>query len=312
MYSIDINFLNDRPEYKTAGTSLVEPKPKGDGQPPMNPIPMLIGGGVALLVNALVGGAWFVLQGQNSEAQAKLDKLTNDVQTQDSKAKEIDKINGDISQINGETQSLATVFDQIKPWSALIQDLSDRVPPGVQITNINQIDPSPTAITPAAAPSASASASASSSPGASPSPSASASASASPSPSASAIPVATGPVQTPKLEIVGSANTFDQVNDFQLLIQNSPFFNANDTRLVAATLKDNTTQIQLRDQKGASGDLPKLRPIVEYKIETTLSSKPASDLLADFKRKQADGLVVRIETLVDRGILKPKTEVKKP
>jgi type IV pilus assembly protein PilN len=114
------------------------------------------------------------------------------------------------------------------------------------------------------------------------------------------------------VEIIGSANSFDQVNDFQLLIQNSPFFNAKDTRLVAATLKENTTQIQLRDQKGSSGDLPKLRPIVEYKIETTLSSKPASDLLAEFKRKQADGLVVRIETLVDRGILKPKTEVKKP
>ncbi|MEY3870748.1 MAG: hypothetical protein RLZZ338_4642 [Cyanobacteriota bacterium] len=312
MYSIDINFLNDRPEYKERGTSLVEPGTKREGQPPMNPIPMLIGGGVALLVNALVGGAWFVLQGQNSEAQAKLDKLTSDVQTQDSKAKEIDKINGDTSQINGETQSLATVFDQIKPWSALIQDLSDRVPPGLQITNINQIDPSPTVITPAATPSASASASASSSPGASPSPSASASASASPSPSASAVPVAAGPVQTPKVEIIGSANSFDQVNDFQLLIQNSPFFNANDTRLVAATLKENTTQIQLRDQKGTSGELPKLRPIVEYKIETSLSSKPASDLLADFKRKQADGLVVRIETLVDRGILKPKTEVKKP
>jgi type IV pilus assembly protein PilN len=309
MYSIDINFLRDRPEWSPDGKTDFPPLPPG-GPPPMNPIPMLIGGGVALLVNALVGGGWFVLQGQNTELQAKLDKLASEITNLKNQAVSIDKTNGETSQINAETQSLASVFDQIKPWSALIQDLSDRVPPGVQITSINQIDPSPTVVTPAATPSASASASASSSPGASPSPSASAS--ASPSPSPPAIPAAAGPVQTPKLEIVGSANSFDQVNDFQILIQNSPFFNANDTRLVAATLKDNTTPIQLRDQKGASGDLPKLRPIVEYKIETTLSSKPASDLLAEFKRKQADGLAVRIETLVDKGILKPKTEAKKP
>jgi type IV pilus assembly protein PilN len=95
-----------------------------------------------------------------------------------------------------------------------------------------------------------------------------------------------------------------------LLVQRSPFFLNTDTKLVAATLTNNPTQIQLRNQNAA--ELPQLRPVVVYKIETTLSPTGASELLPELRSKQADGLAIRIETLQEKGVLEPqKPEVKK-
>jgi type IV pilus assembly protein PilN len=98
-----------------------------------------------------------------------------------------------------------------------------------------------------------------------------------------------------------------------LLVQRSPFFLNTDTKLVAATLKNNPTQLQLRNQNAAAAaELPKLRPVVEYKIETTLSPTGASELLPELRSKQADGLAIRIKTLQEKGVLEPQQpEVKK-
>uniref|UniRef100_UPI00187ED4B2 PilN domain-containing protein n=1 Tax=Microcoleus sp. LEGE 07076 TaxID=915322 RepID=UPI00187ED4B2 len=115
------------------------------------------------------------------------------------------------------------------------------------------------------------------------------------------------------VQISGMASTFAQVNDFMLLIQRSPFFLDTDTKLVAATLKNNPTQLQVRNPSASAAELPKLRPVVEYKIETTLSPTGASELLPELRKKQADGLAIRIETLQEKGMLEPqKGEVKKP
>jgi type IV pilus assembly protein PilN len=97
-----------------------------------------------------------------------------------------------------------------------------------------------------------------------------------------------------------------------LLVQRSPFFLNTDTKLVAATLKNNPTQLQVRNQNAAAAELPELRKVVEYKIETTLSPTGASELLPELRSKQADGLAIRIETLQQKGVLEPqKPEVKK-
>jgi type IV pilus assembly protein PilN len=98
-----------------------------------------------------------------------------------------------------------------------------------------------------------------------------------------------------------------------LLVQRSPFFLNTDTKLVAATLTNNPTQLKVRNQNAAATELPQLRPVVEYKIETTLSPTGASELLPELQSKQADGLAIRIKTLQDKGVLEPQKpeEVKK-
>jgi type IV pilus assembly protein PilN len=296
MYSLDINFLNDRPDYKPVAAKSSAKKSSGGAKDQMPLIGAVL---FAIGVNAAVMGAWWWATNQNTQLANEQADLDQKLATLNTQANTIKAINAETDKVTAEYKALAGVFDQIKPWSAMLQDLSARTPAGLQIAKIEQIDPLPSAVAaatprPAATPAAS--------PGASPS-------SASPTPAAAPTPVV--PQQPAKVQISGIASTFAQVNDFMLLVQRSPFFLNTDTKLVAATLKSNPTQLQLRKQN-AGAELPKLRPVVEYKIETTLSPTGASELLPELRSKQADGLAIRIETLQEKGVLEPqKPEVKK-
>jgi type IV pilus assembly protein PilN len=304
MYSLDINFLNDRPDYKPVAAKSSAKKSSGGAKDQMPIWGALL---FAFGVNAAVMGAWWWATNQNNNLATEQAALDQELATLNTQANTIKAINAETDKITAEYKALAGVFDQIKPWSAMLQDLSVRTPAGVQISKIEQIDPSPSPVV-AATPSPAATPAAS--PGASPSP-------ASPTPAAAATPAAAPtpvvPQQAAKVQISGIASTFAQVNDFMLLVQRSPFFLNTDTKLVAATLKNNPTQLEVRNQQNAGeAELPKLRPVVEYKIETTLSPTGASELLPELRSKQADGLAIRIETLQEKGVLEPqKPEVKK-
>jgi type IV pilus assembly protein PilN len=302
MYSLDINFLNDRPDYKPVAAKSSAKKSSGGAKDQMPLIGALL---FAFGVNAAVMGAWWWATNQNTQLATEQATLDQELATLNTQANTIKAINAETDKVTAEYKALAGVFDQIKPWSAMLQDLSARTPAGLQIAKIEQIDPSPSPVAAATPPPA---ATPAASPGASPSP-------ASPTPAAptpAATPTPVVPQQAAKVQISGIASTFAQVNDFMLLVQRSPFFLNTDTKLVAATLKNNPTQLQVRNQNAAAAELPKLRPVVEYKIETTLSPTGASELLPELRSKQADGLAIRIETLQEKGVLEPqKPEVKK-
>ena len=298
MYSLDINFLNDRPDYKPVATKSPAKKSSGGAKDQLPIYGALL---FAFGVNAAVLGAWWWATNENTNLATQQAAIDQELATLNTQANTIKAINAETDQVTAEYKALAGVFDQIKPWSAMLQDLSARTPAGVQIGKIEQIDPSPSPVAAAPPPPAPTPAA---SPGASPSP-------ASPAPAAPPVPVV--PQQASKVQISGIASTFAQVNDFMLLVQRSPFFLNTDTKLIAATLKNNPAQLQVRNQNAAPPELPKLRPVVEYKIETTLSPTGASELLPELRSKQADGLAIRIETLQEKGVLEPqKGEVKKP
>lgn len=140
MYSLDINFLKDRPAYqpkldKKSGIKL----PTGNFTPVY--IGVTLGVGFPLLVG---GGLWF-LQTKTSELEQAIAQLEAESQKLDAEISNINKIKEQTKTVKTETQSLVTVFDQIRPWSAMLEDLRDRIPPTVQIENVKQIPPSPPA-----------------------------------------------------------------------------------------------------------------------------------------------------------------------
>ncbi len=303
MYSLDINFLNDRPEYKPAAAKTSVKRGSGSAKDQLPLIGALL---FALGINAAVMGAWWWVNNENTGLAGEQAILDEELANLNTQADAIKAVNAETDKITAEYKALAGVFDQIKPWSAMFQDLSARTPAGVRISAIEQIDPSPSPVAAAPPPEAAppASPEASPSPGASPSPA---------SPAPEAIPTPVAPPQPAKVVISGVANTFDQVNDFMLLVQRSPFFLNTDTKLIAATLKDNPTQLEVRTPSaGGASELPKLRPVVEYKIETSLSPTGASELLPELRSKQADGLAIRIESLQEKGVLPQTGDVKKP
>lgn len=272
MYSLDINFLNDRPEFKPdAARRGGRPRSSfsvGDRRP------LYWGLAAGVFLPVLMLALWGILQARITslqEQQADLDRQLGDLEAQ---KKELASVNAQIKQTTDETQALASVFNQIKPWSAMAQDIRDRLPPGVQVTAIKQVpekDPNGAAAQPAAAGST--------------------------------------PVSR-VVQISGVANSFNDVNDFLLTLQQSNFLQNDQTKLVDSKLGDRRT-LRLPDIPGlnATGggttDAPRLPPQIEFSIETALNDVPASELIRELDRKGAVGLVTRIEALKDKGVIKP-------
>ncbi|WP_413162091.1 PilN domain-containing protein [Capilliphycus salinus ALCB114379] len=271
MYSLDINFLNDRPDYKPAERKT--PASAGGRTSAVDRTPILIGTAVALAANALVGGVWLVFNQRNAQLQTELTALQAQLGEKNDLVAELEKIEAEAKQTNSEADALATVFNEIKPWSALTQELAELMQiAGVKINSIEQTEPEP----------------------------------AKPATSAKGEDAAAAPAQeTAKLEITGNANSFTQLNDFILLINQSPFFDGSTTKLLSASLEDNPTELDVPDSSNSNNELPDLQPVVEYTIETNLSQAKASELLPQLKSKGAVGLVNRIQTLQQKGVIQP-------
>ncbi|MDJ0556492.1 MAG: PilN domain-containing protein [Microcoleaceae cyanobacterium MO_207.B10] len=269
MYGLDINFLNDRPEYKKD-----LPKPVTPGPSLEDPRPIMIGAAAAVAVNGLVAGSLVWLNQVNNGLKADLGKLNAELSQLDAQVKNLEAIKEKTKTFKAEAKALATVFDQIKPWSAILGEFSSLMPSGVKIARIEQKP-------------------------------AKKNASAPPPPSKKNAKAAAPPPSQPTstLSISGTAESYGAVNDFLLLLQNSQFFQGEETKLISATKKSNPTRLELRDsQSTLAPEIPELPQIVEYKIETNLSPLGASELLPQLKSQGAVGLVDRIETLKQKGV----------
>jgi type IV pilus assembly protein PilN len=271
MYSVNINLLKDRPGFArddaARGTMSAGPVDK---------TPMWIGGlvGAGAVGLTLLGfaGANFrtqMLQTENSNLDAKLQALDADV-------KRLEQIKADEQKVVAETQALATIFNQIKPWSAMMQDVRDRVPSTLQIAEITQAAP------PAPAPNAAGGAA----PGTAPAPAPNAAGTAAPAGAAAPMP----PAGT-ALTLTGKARSFSDINDFVLSLKRSPFLVSDKTQLVSSERERRNS----RDSGQAE--------LITYEIRTALSTVTASDLLQELRLKGATGLTSRIDFLKQKGVI---------
>lgn len=134
MYSLDINFLQDRPSHQKKTDKVVKTTSPGG-----NLMPLFIGLAVGVFLPVFVFGSWYILNAQNSSLEEKIAELEVENQQLETEIGDIKKIKAETDKIKGENQALVTVFDQIRPWSAMLQDLRDRIPGRVQLEDIEQI-----------------------------------------------------------------------------------------------------------------------------------------------------------------------------
>lgn len=275
MYSLDINFLNDRLERPVEK----EVRRRSSGRQTSFPLYAGLIAGVAL--PALMLGFWGFLKYQNQQLNERLTSVDSDLAEINQLQARVTQLNEEAGQVEAENQALATVFDQIKPWSAILYDVRTSTPANVQIGNIEQLAPDETTVQSAAQPAAAA-------------------------PEEGAAAAAPAGAATDGVRISGLARSFDDVNDFVLTLQQSPFLIKEETRLVKAELIDNPTQIEFSSVEGQSTQLEASLPeVVEYSIETRLTNLSASELLPELERNLALGLTARIQALRDRGVIQP-------
>ncbi len=352
MYSIDINLLRERAEFQTdnptefTGDASIAPRK-------YSKIPMFVGVGIAALALLATGGGWWWLGEQTIQLEAKqkdLDAKLGSLKAQDARLAEI---NGKVAQVTEESQSFASVFNQIQPWSAVLQDLRESIPQGVQIASVTQTEiksTAPAVAAPAAAPAPKGGlvAKISTPPNAEGKPAAPAApapAAATPAPASGGIttyptledsiaakfpgtkaaaPVApaaplAADVPTTKLDITGTAKSFDEVNNFILTLKQSAFFNPDETQLLSTSMMAPLTVERIKPALAepaatttATGTpIVPVKPnklevrLVEYKIQTTLKRIPAADLMLELERKGAVGLVARLKSLQQQQVIKP-------
>lgn len=253
MYSLDINFLKDRPGHqKQSGGNN---KPTKASLPAGSKTPIFIGVAVAVFFPALLGTALWFVQAQNASLDEKIVLLEQENQQLEAKLGDIKQIRAQTDAIKTETQALVSVFDQIRPWSAMLQVVRDRIPASVRIETVKQTAPETVAE------------------------------------GQSTSNTAGG------IEISGSARSFDDVNDFLLSLQQSPFFKTGEGKIVTAELADSPIPQGLPE-----GVTVKVAPIVKYTIVSQLSEVPASELMRELEQKGTVGLVARIRSLQRTGV----------
>jgi type IV pilus assembly protein PilN len=254
MNQIDINLLNDRPEYSTGSSSNPTSSVSSESK-----TPLLLGGALA---GALIGLVLLLLGGltaYNQHLASKNEELDSSLNKLAPELAKLEELKSKESVILAETAALAKVFNQIKPWSATLQDLRDRVPPTLQITSIEQT--------------------VSAAPAPSPTPS--------PAPGAQASP-APAPPPSNDLKITGNALTFSDINDFELILRKSPFLKPEASKLVLSQREtDSQSKASLikYEMKTQQNDVP------ASELLQVLNAKGATGLVARIETLKRQGVM---------------------
>ncbi len=249
MYGIDINFLNDR---KDRPTEAIVPVKKAKGSSGSK-LPIFVGMGVAVAACAAVGGSWLVLQSQQKGLAAENAVLDAQLTELQQKLAQVDTVRQQTAAVNNEIQALASVFERIRPWSAIVRDVQSRIPNRTQISRLVQTAPA----------------------------------------------LEDGGSAAGGLDLGGNACSFDDVNDFLLTLQASPFLDSESLEISTATLG----QVVEGRCPGEVEDGSPLA-LVNYTIVGDIKSIPATMLLDELNRQQeSTGLAARIRALQETGAI---------
>ncbi len=135
MYSLDINFLKDRQQQDFSKISIADKKSVLSVK---ENLPIIIGGGIAVLLPGLAGISVLILGQLSNQTQAKIEQLDAELVKLNAQSKSFEEIEAQIEANKKEIQALVTVFNQIKPWSATFQEIENQIPPSVNVESIKQ------------------------------------------------------------------------------------------------------------------------------------------------------------------------------
>ena len=135
MYNLDINFLRDRIPESSVDLSgdFVKKEPSIADK-----IPIIAGAIAALVAPAIAFGYLRSVKAQTTEIKAEIQVIEAEIAELGSQNTKIEEVNAEIEQVEQETAALVGVFDKIEPWAAILQEVSDRTPPGVLVESLQQ------------------------------------------------------------------------------------------------------------------------------------------------------------------------------
>lgn len=136
MYSLDVNFLKDRSADVVRSTQTTTISLSTDNL--QKQLPMYIGGAVMVLLPALAGLGILGVNWQKGQTQANIQQLEAEIARLQGEQQQIQAVTAKIAAVHQEADGLINVFNQIKPWSALFQEITNQLPSEVQLESIQQ------------------------------------------------------------------------------------------------------------------------------------------------------------------------------
>lgn len=92
------------------------------------------------------------------------------------------------------------------------------------------------------------------------------------------------------ISLTGKATSYNELNDFLLLLKASPLLEGKETVLVSSALQPATND--------------KNFTLVNFQIRTAITTKSPADILPALQKTGADGLVTRVNLLKQQGVIK--------
>ncbi|MEM1426647.1 MAG: PilN domain-containing protein [Cyanobacteria bacterium P01_H01_bin.130] len=299
MYSLNVNFLKDRPEFQGGGKPAAAKKQAKKGISLDGQTPLYLGVAGALAALGIVGGAFLYLNFEMNKLESQQLTLDDELSDLQAQINEAERAQAETGIIRKQTQALVGVFDQIRAWSAILGDIRDRLPVGVQVQTMQEEAPDLPRTTAQPA-------------------------------EGDALP----PPPKKKITIAGNASSVDAIGEFLLLLRQSPFLDRDATKLIKTEYQDNPANVEIprdgeevafeelpeglsytvvnpAELEAVSAELDNLPQVVEFSIETAYTDSTAEDLIQELDRNGAAGLVVRLEAIRDimaRGNITPAVE----
>ncbi|PSB09452.1 fimbrial assembly protein [Pleurocapsa sp. CCALA 161] len=281
MYNLDINFLRDRQPNQSIDLNR-------DFVPKKEPsladkIPLALGTFVFILAPAITFMYLKNVQASTAEVKTEIQQIESEIADLGNQNKKIDAVNAELDTVQKETTALVGVFEKIKPWAAIMQEVSDRTPPGVLVESIQQTGG---VVAPASDSNAAKDAK---------------DKDAEDAEDAEAAEATPPPAtDTTGINLAGVARSYEDVNDFVLFLQRSPFFNRQQVHLNEASLTSFPVEIENQDQlpKNATLEIPEG---IKFTISAQLNNAPASQLQEEIEKKGSIGLATRLNTLERKG-----------
>ncbi len=135
MYSLDVNFLKDR-----GLDNATETEGKVSQQPGSlaGYIPIGVGALVMIIFPLLSWSHARSFETKQVQTEAEIQKIDAEIAKIQGENRSLEEIQQQLDKAKIETQALVSVFDKIRPWSAIVKEVGDRTPPGVQVESLTQ------------------------------------------------------------------------------------------------------------------------------------------------------------------------------
>jgi type IV pilus assembly protein PilN len=268
MYNLDINFLRERNPNQSIDLSRDFAQKK---EPSLaDKIPLALGAFVFILTPAITFMYLKNVQASTVTVQSEIKQIESEIADLGNQNKKIEAANAELAKVQKETAALVGVFEKIKPWAAIMQEVSDRTPPGVLVESMQQ-----TGTASQAAPTT---------------PNDKDASAAQAAPTSSDLGI----------NLAGVARSYEDVNDFVLFLQRSPFFNRQQVRINDASLTAFPVEVENKDSlpQNATLEIPEG---IKFAISAQLNNVPASQLKGEIEKKGSIGLATRLNTLERKG-----------